>query len=577
MKIAIASAGILSAIGNNPQEVCTSLLNRQTGIGKTQYLRTRHTDLPVGEVKLSNDQMKAQLGLDPSQPVSRTTLMGALAVRQAVDESGLTLSGKRVVLICGTTVGGMDLTEEYYSQLLTGEREIGLLKYHDCGNSTDHIARILGIECKTCTISTACSSSLNSIILGAEMLRRNEADIIIAGGSESLSRFHLNGFNTLMILDREQCRPFDATRAGLNLGEGAGFVVLVREQQCVHKPLGWIGGYCNSCDAFHQTASSADGQGAYIAMNGALQMAGLKPSDIDYVNAHGTGTPNNDPSESTALRRIFGESLPPVSSTKSFTGHTTSASGSIESIICLIAMQHRFIPASLGFSQRDPDCIMPATGTQGVTLDNVLCNSFGFGGNDSSLVISSQPVELHSTEKQFDCCIVADEVIDNAEQLKDYKDVISPLEARRMGKLQKASTMTAMRALSSAGVECPDAIITATKYGMLDTSIQFLDDMENNGESLLKPTLFMHSTHNTLGSAIAIRLKCHGYNTTYTQGDNSAEWALRDARRLIENGQAETVLVGIHDEQCPLFATYHHLMQQNVMDIYSRSIILTRK
>ena len=577
MKIAIASAGILSAIGNNPQEVCTSLLNRQTGIGKTQYLRTRHTDLPVGEVKLSNDQMKAQLGLDPSQPVSRTTLMGALAVRQAVDESGLTLSGKRVVLICGTTVGGMDLTEEYYSQLLTGEREIGLLKYHDCGNSTDHIARILGIECETCTISTACSSSLNSIILGAEMLRRNEADIIIAGGSESLSRFHLNGFNTLMILDREQCRPFDATRAGLNLGEGAGFVVLVREEQCVHKPLGWIGGYCNSCDAFHQTASSADGQGAYIAMNGALQMAGLKPSDIDYVNAHGTGTPNNDPSESTALRRIFGESLPPVSSTKSFTGHTTSASGSIESIICLIAMQHRFIPASLGFSQRDPDCIMPATGTQGVTLDNVLCNSFGFGGNDSSLVISSQPVELHSTEKQFDCCIVADEVIDNAEQLKDYKDVISPLEARRMGKLQKASTMTAMRALSSAGVECPDAIITATKYGMLDTSIQFLDDMENNGESLLKPTLFMQSTHNTLGSAIAIRLKCHGYNTTYTQGDNSAEWALRDARRLIENGQAETVLVGIHDEQCPLFATYHHLMQQNVMDIYSRSIILTRK
>ena len=266
-----------------------------------------------------------------------------------------------------------------------------------------------------------------------------------------------------------------------------------------------------------------------------------------------------------------------MSSTKSFTGHTTSASGSIESIIGIIALQHRFIPASLGFSQRDPDCIIPSNGNENVTLENVLCNSFGFGGNDSSLVISSRPVELHSTEKQFDCCIVADEVIDNAEQLKDYKDVISPLEARRMGKLQKASTMTAMRALSRAGVKCPDAIITATKYGMLDTSIQFLDDMENNGESLLKPTLFMQSTHNTLGSAIAIRLKCHGYNTTYTQGDNSAEWALRDARRLIENGQAETVLVGIHDEQCPLFATYHHLMQQNVMDIYSRSIILTRK
>ena len=577
MKIAIASAGIVSAIGNNRQEVSTSLRNRQTGIGKIQYLHTRHTDLPVGEVKMSNDQMKEQLGLDPSQPVSRTTLMGALAVRQAIRESGLTLSGRRVVLICGTTVGGMDLTEQYYAQLLTGEKEISMLQFHDCGNSTDHMARILGIECETCTISTACSSSLNSIILGAEMLRRDEADIIIAGGSESLSRFHLNGFNTLMILDKEQCRPFDASRAGLNLGEGAGFVVLVREELCAHEPLGWIAGYCNSCDAFHQTASSDDGQGAYIAMNGALQMAGLNPSDIDYVNAHGTGTPNNDPSESTALKRIFGDCLPPVSSTKSFTGHSTSASGSIESIICLIAMQQRFIPASLGFSQSDSNCIQPSTGRDDVDISNVLCNSFGFGGNDSSLVISSHPVEINPAIRQFDSHIVADEVIDNAEQLKDYRDVISPMEARRMGKLLKASTMTAVRALNKAGIECPDAIITATKYGMLDTSIQFLDDMENNGESLLKPTLFMQSTHNTLGSAIAIRLKCHGYNTTYTQGDSSADWALRDARRLIENGQAHSVLVGIHDEECPLFATYHQLLQQNVMDIYSRCIVLTRK
>ena len=577
MKIAIASAGIISAIGNDMHEVYTSLRNRRTGIGRIQYLRTRHKDLPVGEVRLSDDQMKSQLGLEPSQPVSRTTLMGALAVRQAVRESGLKLAGKRVALICGTTVGGMDLTENNYSQLLSGEREIGLLQYHDCGNSTDHIARILGIECETCTISTACSSSLNSIILGAEMLRRDEADIIIAGGSESLSRFHLNGFNTLMILDKEQCRPFDVTRAGLNLGEGAGFVILVREDLCVREPLGWIGGYCNSCDAFHQTASSDNGQGAYLAMNGALQMSGLKPTDIDYVNAHGTGTPNNDPSESKALWRIFGDSIPSVSSTKSYTGHTTSASGSIESIICLIAIKHRFIPDNLGFSQRDPDCIMPATGIDDVTLDNVLCNSFGFGGNDSSLIITSHPVDIPCLTKKYDSCIVADEVIDNADQLKDYKDVISPIEARRMGKLLRASTVTAVRALAKAGIQCPDAIITATKYGMLDTSIQFLDDMENNGEMLLKPTLFMQSTHNTLGSAIAIRLKCHGYNITYTQGDNSSEWALRDARRLIENGQAASVLVGIHDEQCPLFATYHHIMNQNIMDIYSRCIVLTRK
>ena len=153
-----------------------------------------------------------------------------------------------------------------------------------------------------------------------------------------------------------------------------------------------MSGFGNACDAFHQTASSENGEGAFLAMQKALKMAGLRPEDIDYVNAHGTGTPNNDASESAALRRVFGEQMPPVSSTKAFTGHTTSASGSIEAVFCLLALQEGFIPANLNWATPDPACITPYRGGEAPTghlpLKHILCNAFGFGGNDSSLLFS---------------------------------------------------------------------------------------------------------------------------------------------------------------------------------------------
>jgi 3-oxoacyl-(acyl-carrier-protein) synthase len=167
-------------------------------------------------------------------------------------------------------------------------------------------------------------------------------------------------------------------------------------------------------------------------------------------------------------------------------------------------------------------------------------------------------------------------IIDNVEQLAELRDFISPGEARRMGRLMKAATITSLKALRAAGVECPDAIITATAYGMLETSEKFLTDMLENGEETLSPTLFMQSTHNTLSSAIAIRLGCHGYNMTYTQGSDSLEWALRDARRLIETGRARTVLVGCHDEATPMFQAFFRRMgKPEPPMLYSRSIVLS--
>ena len=590
MNIQVAGYGIICAIGNDASTVLESLKAGRTGIGPMHYLQSVHKELPVGEVKLSNGEMLRMLGQDESAIVSRTALMGAIAIRQALQHAHLDTEGKRIVVINGTTVAGMDVTEHFLRQMKEDDGLLPLLEKHDCGSSTRQMADLAGLaDAEVCTVSTACSSAVNTIILGSEMLKAGEADIVIAGGTEALSRFHLNGFNSLMILDKEQCRPFDKSRAGLNLGEGAAFVVLTRSlvKSEELKVKAYIRGYGNRCDAFHQTASSEDGEGAYLAMCDALQMAGLKPEDIHYINAHGTGTPNNDASESAAIRRVFGKEIPPVSSTKGFTGHTTSASGAIETVICILALRHQFLPANLGWKEQDEACIRPYGNSTLINskfktgiCTSVLCNSFGFGGNDSALVISSVPTGSSPEENRFKSEQLAEATILSADGELDgqaLRQYISAGEARRMSLLMKASTLSSMQALREAGIECPDAIITATAYGMLETSEKFLTDMLEQGEETLSPTLFMQSTDNTLSSAIAIRLKCHGYNMTYSQGSDSLRWALRDAKRLIETGKARTVLVGLHDEATPTLQNIFRRMGKPVPPrLYSRSIILGR-
>lgn len=394
--IVVTGLGIISALGMGADETYASLMDGRSGIGKMRYLKSKHTDLPVGEVPLSDEQLRAILNVRKDSSITRTSLLGAAALREALLSAGLMPRDKswKVAFVSGTTVGGMEKSEQFYHDFLHTREKDEYIALHDCGACTDMIgqANPYGFEMMT-TISTACSSAANAIILGANMLKMNRTDIVVVGGTECLSKFHLDGFNSLMILDHEPCRPFDKNRNGLNLGEGAAYLVMEREETACKRgvdPLCQLSGYGNRCDAFHQTASSPDGEGAYLSMRDALEMAGLQPSDIDYVNAHGTGTPNNDESEGHAMMRVFGEAMPPVSSTKSYTGHTTSASGGVEAVISILALIRGFIPANLNFSEKiDSLNFTPVTEVkQGLELRHVLSNSFGFGGNDSSCIFS---------------------------------------------------------------------------------------------------------------------------------------------------------------------------------------------
>ncbi len=581
MNIAITGTGIVSAIGLNKEEVLHSLLAEKSGIGEMKHLQSTHHELPVGEVDLSNEQIMAMLSLPADKLVSRTALLGMLAVSQAIEEARLQKQAPlRIWLVSGTTVGGMDMTERYFSQLDKIEnREI--LDIHDCGSCTRQMAEYFDLFDEMTTLSTACSSAANAILLGARMIQAGEADIVVAGGTEALSKFHLNGFNSLMILDKDRCRPFDATRAGLNLGEGAAFVVLESDQLARQRgvvPLVYLAGYGNACDAFHQTASSANGEGAYLAMKQALEMAHIAPEDIQYVNAHGTGTPNNDESESVALKRLFGDRMPRISSTKSFTGHTTSASGSIETVISILAMQHHFVPANLGWKNQMPEGITPSLGEQNLFMENVLCNSFGFGGNDTALLLSSSPAneQIDTTFLPKSAVrLLAKVEITSEEDLADIRNFVKPMEARRMGKLMKSSLLSSLKALKQAGIEVPDAIVTGTSFGCLENSEDLLKQLETEGESMLKPTCFMQSTHNTMSSNIAIKTQCHGYNVTYTQGEQSLDWAVRDAEWLLRSGACKRVLVGCHDETTPMFSALMKQKGQEFPSIHSISMVLS--
>ncbi len=386
--IFVTGVGIISAIGNNVKETLDSIFLSKSGLSKISILKTHHNDFFVGEVKITNEQLEKNL-FYKQQKYSRTALLGIIAAKQAVENAKIkNINNLKTGLISATTVSGMDKTETYYKTFRDLKFYDFILAHH-CGDSTEKIADFIGIKNFTSTLSTACSSSANSIIYGIRLLKAGILDRVIVGGTDALAKFTLNGFNTLMILDKEQTKPFDENRQGLNLGEGAAYLVLETEKTAKN-PIAEISGYANFNDAYHQTASSPDGKGAFFAMKNALDSANLTPDDINYINAHGTGTPNNDLTESTAIKQLFGNNPPPFSSTKPFTGHTLGASGAIEAVLSVLSLNYGFIYPNLNFKNPISQVgLIPETKLKtGENIKNVLSSSFGFGGNDSSLIFT---------------------------------------------------------------------------------------------------------------------------------------------------------------------------------------------
>lgn len=378
-EVAITGLGILSAAGRGIDETERALRAGRSGLGKLErFASPRHGHCRVGEVR----------GVEETP---RTVALARVALREALDAARLACPRERIALVLGTCVGGMPETERAVAASLAGDAfDERVWLSHACASTTRVLADEFELGGPLMTVSNACSSGAQALATASELLESGFADAVVAGGADALCRLTLNGFASLLAVDARGCRPFDRNRAGMSLGEGAAFCVLERADEArargaearVH-----LAGFANTCDAYHATAPEPEGRGAEAAMRAALGRAGLEPDAVDYVNAHGTGTKENDSAEGRALLRLFGTRVPPVSSVKGVFGHTLGAAGAIEAVCCALAMTRGFLPGTAGLEEPDPACaIEPLRAPIAARPRVVLSNSFGFGGNNTVLV-----------------------------------------------------------------------------------------------------------------------------------------------------------------------------------------------
>jgi len=393
-KVFVTGIGIITALGDSVSTNRKALIAGETGIGKAQFLNSRYTDVfPFGEVPFSTTELKSRLDFQDKDELTRTDILAFLACRDAIQDSCLSknqLSAYETAFISASTVGGMMMTDELYADVtLKGEPSTYLSSYL-CGSHTREIMRHYNMKGYSTTFNTACSSSANAIMFGAKLIKSGKANRAIVGGTDALAKFTVNGFNALRILSEEPCKPFDENRTGLTLGEGAAYLILESEDVVGDKKIyAEVSGYGNANDAFHASSISDEAIGVIEAISEAIRIAQISPSEIGYINAHGTGTPNNDVTELTGLKKIFTE-IPPFQSTKSYTGHTLGAAGAIEAVFSLMAMENNEIYQSLHYQtpiqEHGLNPILQYQ--QNVEIKHVLSNSFGFGGNCSSLLFS---------------------------------------------------------------------------------------------------------------------------------------------------------------------------------------------
>jgi len=391
-RIVVTGMGIISAIGNSVAENHLALKESRSGIGVLELFPSRYAGiLPFGEIKLATATLKQKLKAT-APGITRTSLLAQHAFEEAVLQARLSeaiLRAADTALIGATTVGGMCYTDELYHDANKSEQGSQFLSNYDCASVNIYLQQQYAIGGVINTINTACSSSANAIMYGARLIKAGLAKRAIVGGVDSLAKFTINGFNALHILSAELCTPFDEDRKGLNLGEAAGFLVLEKEEDAIHKTqFAALTGFGNTNDAYHPSSLSENGEGPYLSMKQALEMANLLPESIGFINAHGTGTENNDLVESVAMLRLFG-TVPDFASTKANTGHTLGAAGAIEAIYSILSLSEQEIYPGLHWQQP-----IVATGLQPVlqyqkkSLTHVMSNSFGFGGNCSSLIFS---------------------------------------------------------------------------------------------------------------------------------------------------------------------------------------------
>ncbi|MFP5408401.1 MAG: beta-ketoacyl-[acyl-carrier-protein] synthase family protein [Gammaproteobacteria bacterium] len=382
-----------SCLGHGLDATLAALRAQQGGLVPCAFETATDLATYVGEVAGLDD---AALPVSLAEYACRNNRLAYLGLRQdgfsaAVGAAAARYGRRRIGVLLGTSTSGILETEQAFRRR---DPETGALPddfhyrtTHNTYSVADFVRTAFNLEGPAVVVSTACSSSAKVFASAARMIETGLIDAAIVGGVDSLCLTTLYGFNSLELLSSEPCRPFDADRNGLSIGEAAAFVLLERPAASLDADAVLLLGAGESSDAHHMSSPHPEGLGARMAMAAALKSAGLKPTDIDYINLHGTATPSNDAAEGAAVAALFGNAVP-CSSTKGATGHTLGAAGGVEAVISALALQHGFLPG--GVNTRNVDPAIPVqylTANREAMVRRVLSNSFGFGGTNCSLIL----------------------------------------------------------------------------------------------------------------------------------------------------------------------------------------------
>ncbi len=402
-RVFVTGIGVLSAIGTGLQEFSKGLQRGANGIAPIAAFDTHELRCRLG-AEVRDFFPEHHFSARSLRRMDRCSQLAVVAARQAMRMAGIEdiagiadsdLDPARVGISLGTTLGGMVNATRYYEDLArAGQRRVTRLHDYPLYTPGARIIEEWGFTGPNWAFSTACSSGNVAIGYAADLLRSGQLDMVLAGGTDTMAKMTIAGFNAMRNVSSDAIRPFDRDRSGVILGEGAAVLCLESERSMRRRrsrPLAEVLGYGMSSDAYHMTAPDPTGRGPALAMTRALRQAGIEPAQVGYVNAHGTGTRHNDETESRALRKVFGAAADglPVSSTKSMHGHALGAAGAIEAVAVIAGLLGGFVPPTINYQTPDPRCdldYVPNVAREH-RYDIALSNNFGFGGNNCALIL----------------------------------------------------------------------------------------------------------------------------------------------------------------------------------------------
>lgn len=392
-RVYITGLGVISSLGFGREDFWRSVIAGKTGFSPIERFKTADMERSIaGEVKgfLARDFMTAA----EARRMGRCSAYAVAAARMAVDEAGLAdgqIAGDRTAVVIGTTMGEADVIAELENAWIhNGVDAVDASKLPLYGTTLLplHVARAFGARGIVTTLPAACAAGNYAIAHATDLIRSGRADVVVTGASEIIERVQFAGFVRLGAVAPERCQPFDKNRKGLIVGEGAGIMVLESEAHAVRRgatPLAEVGGCGVACDAHHITRPHPEGEGSLVAMRDAIARSGLTPDDVDFVNAHGTGTQQNDRVEAHVIREVFGDRPIPVSSMKGMLGHCMGASSALEAVACVMSIQTGIYPPTVGYETPDPECDLNVVANQARSgpAAVVINNALAFGGYDA--------------------------------------------------------------------------------------------------------------------------------------------------------------------------------------------------